>query len=29
MASILMPLEYPLIESGMGEGVFMGAAKIF
>jgi hypothetical protein len=24
-----MPLEYPFTELGMGEGVFMGAAKTF
>jgi hypothetical protein len=24
-----MPLEYPFIELGMGEGVFMGTAKKF
>jgi uncharacterized membrane protein YfhO len=29
MASILMPLEYPFTELGMGEDVFMGTAKIF
>jgi hypothetical protein len=29
VASLLMPLEYPFIELGMREDVFMGTAKIF
>jgi hypothetical protein len=29
VASLLMPLEYPFIELGMREDVFMGTAKTF